>query len=188
MSKKNSITRSLLRGLLIAGTITIAAGSPYFVLRLLSQIMKKLGEPGTEDGRKKKSIDSVFYRLKKQGLIRIKYKGNQIYISLTEQGKKKAGKYQINDMQIKPTKWDGKWRVLIFDIKEKQKIKREALRGKLKEMNFFQLQKSVWVYPFDFKKEAEMLKEFFGLGVDEIKIISDCKIEDDQIIRSYFKL
>jgi len=38
-------------------------------------------------------------------------------IVLTENGKRKALTYQIDEMKIKKTqKWDKKWRVVLFDI------------------------------------------------------------------------
>jgi DNA-binding transcriptional regulator PaaX len=131
----------------------------------------------------------AFYYLKKKGLIDINYRGKQMYISLTEEGQKRAGKYKIDGMKIKkPKKWDKKWRVLIFDIKDKQKIKREALRGKIKELDMLQLQKSVWVYPYDFTKEMKLLRKFFGLTETEMNLIEASKIEDENRIREYFGL
>lgn len=45
--------------------------------------------------------------------------------------------------------WDGKWRLIIFDIPETEKMKREELRGKLKDLGFACWQKSVYITPFD---------------------------------------
>ncbi len=89
------------------------------------------------------------------------YRGKQLYITLTPEGRKEVGKYQIDDLEIKkPLRWDKKWRILIFDIKEKNKIKREALRGKIKQLGLYPLQKSVWVCPYKFYKEMDMLRRF----------------------------
>lgn len=46
-------------------------------------------------------------------------------------------------------KWDGKWRMVIFDIPEKEKRKRDELRRKLKDLGFACWQKSVYISPFD---------------------------------------
>lgn len=123
------------------------------------------------------------------GLISVEYRGKQLYVSLTEEGKKKVKKYWIDDLQIKkPEKWDGKWRIMIFDIKDKQKIKREALRGKIKELGLYQLQKSVWGCPYNFEREAGILRDFFGFDYKEMKLIVASEIEGDRAIRQYFKL
>jgi DNA-binding transcriptional regulator PaaX len=137
---------------------------------------------------KKKACD-VFSRLCRQGIVRMEYKGRQLHISLTEEGKKKAGKYQIDDLEIKKLKkWDKKWHILIFDIQNKKKIKREALRGKIKELGLYQLQKSVWIYPYDFQKEIVLLRNFFGLTKDEMKTIVASEVEDDKNVRIFFKV
>ena len=84
---------------------------------------------------------------------------------MTKGGKKLAGLYQIDELEIaKPVRWDGKWRILIFDIPENTRISREALRGKLKELDFAQLQKSVWVHAYPCQEELEMLKQFFSFA------------------------
>jgi CRISPR-associated endonuclease Cas2 len=77
---------------------------------------------------------------------------------------------------------------LIFDIQDKHKIKREALRGKLKQLGLFQLQKSVWVCPYEFKDVVKILRDFFGLTNDEMKIITASEIEDDKRVFDYFEL
>src|SRR3989344_4682297 len=49
----------------------------------------------------------------------------------------KALKFKIDEMEIKkPAKWDGEWRIVIFDIPERFKKAREALRKKLKDLGF----------------------------------------------------
>jgi len=136
-----------------------------------------------------KKFNNAFYYLKRNNLIKIEYRGNQMYFSLTEKGKKKAGKYKIDNLKIKPTKkWDKKWRVLIFDIEHAHKAKREGLRGKIRELGLYQLQKSVWVHPYEFKKEMNLLRDFFGLGANEMKVITASEIENDEPIREFFDL
>lgn len=109
----------------------------------------------------RKKICNTFYSLRKQGCIKVEKKNHQIYISLTEKGKKKAGIFQIDNLKIKkPKKWDKKWRLVMFDISDLRKIDREAFRGKLKRLEFYLFQKSVWIYPFDCQAEIELLREF----------------------------
>ena len=96
---------------------------------------------------------------------------------------------QIDSLKIKkPKKWDKKWRVVVFDIVELKKIRREAFRGKLKELGFRPLQKSVWVHPFNCKDEIALLRRFFGLSENDIRLITANKIEKDKELKSLFKL
>jgi len=191
-SKNKHVARSILRGVLWSGMFVVACGSPNFVPKILPKIARRISHKiGKSKGDKSeiRQFSNAFYYLKRRGLIEIQKKRGQIYIFLSKEGKRLAGKYQINDLKIgKPKKWDKLWRILIFDIKEGSRMKREALRGKIKELGLYQLQKSVWVCPYNFHKEMGLLREFFGLDSDEMKIVTAYEIENDKKIRKYFNL
>ena len=89
-------------------------------------------------------------------------KNGFVKIVLTKEGQKKALKFKIDEMEIlKPSKWDGEWRIVIFDIPEKFKKAREALRIKLKDLGFLELQKSVFVLPYECENEIDFIMEVF---------------------------
>ena len=185
-SNKKEITKKIIKGIFLAGGIAIAMTDPKFGYKILPKLIKHFSYKAKNKKERKKVYDT-FYRLRQQNLIIFENRGGQLFISLTKEGKEKAGKYQIDDLEIKkPKKWDGKWRVLIFYIKNKKNIKREALRGKIKELGLHQLQKSVWVHPYNFSEEIGLLRSFFGLSKDEMKIIIALEIEDDKKIRKIF--
>lgn len=179
---KSEITKIILAVLIVSGILVIASTSPYFIINLVKYFskLKKYSN---------KKIYNAFRNLKKQGLIEYFYKGNQIYISLTEKGKKKAGWMQIDNLKIeKPKKWDKKWRMVMFDIAQIKRQEREALRGKLKQLGFYLFQKSIWVIPYKCDKEIEILKKFFGLKDYEIRLITIDNIGEDRELRKFFKL
>jgi len=179
---KSEIVKDILKWLAMAGVIYIAASSPYFVLKVMRNF-KKLRN------YKKGTVYNAFWRLKKAGCIKIEKKGGQIYMRLTKKGKRMAGWLQVDDLKIKrPKKWDRKWRVVIFDISQLKKLYRELFRGKLKELGFYPLQKSVWIHPFDCRDEIELLREFFGLSKDEVRLILAENIESDDWLREIFKI
>lgn len=87
-----------------------------------------------------------------------------VKIVLTEAGKKKALEYNIDKIDIKiPSQWDRKWRIVFFDIPEKTRQARDALRSKLKELGFYEMQKSVFVFPFECRDEIDFIVEFFNI-------------------------
>ncbi len=179
---KSEIVKDVLYWLLVSGAVCISATSPYFLVNLVKNIKKFKKYPP-------RKLSSTFYQLKKQGYVRIVKRKNQFYVHLTPEGKKKAGWFQINDLKIKkPKKWDGKWRIVIFDISQLKKFLRELFRGKLKELGFYPLQKSVWVCPYDCQAEIELLREFFGLSVDEVRLVVAEKIENEKDLKRIFKL
>lgn len=180
---KSEIVKDVLSWLLIGGAVAIASTSPYFVPNLIRAYQKKWNK------YPKKKVSDTFSRLRREGLIEIRTVNHQIYISLTSEGTKKAGIMQIDKLQIKkPKRWDRKWRLLMFDVPEKTKISREALRGKLKQLGFLLFQKSVWVHPFDCKREVELLQDFFGLSKQQLRLIIAENIGDDQELKRDFNL
>ena len=65
----------------------------------------------------------------------------KIKIILEDGGKKKALEYKLEEIEIKkPNKWDGKWRMVLFDIPHSKKKARDVLRFHLKRLDFFQYQ------------------------------------------------
>ena len=179
---RSEIVKDILKVLAVSSAICVAATSPYFGINLLKAIKNS-------KKYKRKQVLDTFGRLKREGCINIKKSNHQIYISLTEEGKKKAGILQIDALQIdKPKKWDGKWRLVIFDIAQPKLIKREAFRGKIKELGFFPLQKSVWLYPYNCEDEINILKDFFGFNANEIRVITAENIGEDASLRKTFHL
>jgi len=179
--KAKYYSKEILKYLLLAGAVYIAASSPYFALNL----MKNISKPKPQ----KRKFTNAFNYLKKRGLIEIQRKGHDVCLALTKEGKKRAGKYQIDDLEIeKPKKWDKKWRVIIFDIPVASRMIRDAFRRKLKEFGFQPLQKSVWVYPYSCQEEIELLREFFGLNKRQIQILEVVKLEEDKFFRKIFGL
>jgi DNA-binding transcriptional regulator PaaX len=179
---KSEIVKDIFKGALITGAIIIAASSPYFITNIIKANKRFRRYP-------KQRVADTFTRLKREGLIMIERNNSQIYIKLTKEGKKKAGLYQIDNLSIKkPKKWDGKWRIVIFDIAELKRSHREAFRGKLKELGFKPLQKSVWIYPFPCQEEIVLLRDFFGLDKNDIQLIVAEKIESDEKLREIFKV
>ena len=95
----------------------------------------------------------IDYKENKDGLIKI---------VLTKEGEKKALRFKIDEIEIKkPAKWDKEWRVVIFDIPDRFKKAREALRKKLKDLGFMKLQESVFVFPYECEDEINFIVEVF---------------------------
>lgn len=179
---KDQIAKDILIALAASGVIAVAATSPFFFINLLRALKR-------EKRYQHRNAYSAFYRLKKEGCLYIKKRNHQMYVSLTEKGRKKAGRFQINHLAIKkPKHWDSKWRIIFFDVEEKHRSKREALRGFLKQLNLHQIQKSVWIHPYDCRDETNLLRDFFGLSHKELRLIVSDDIGDDKEIRAYFNL
>ncbi|PIR72792.1 MAG: hypothetical protein COV26_02060 [Candidatus Nealsonbacteria bacterium CG10_big_fil_rev_8_21_14_0_10_36_23] len=121
----------------------------------------------------------------------IDYKENDdgtVDLVLNDDGKKRALKYNLDTIKIKKSaKWDGLWRVIIFDIPECFKQGRDALSVKLKQMGFYPLQKSVFIYPYECKNEIDFIIEIFDLR-QYIRIMLVKETDVDLDLKNKFKL
>ena len=138
------------------------------------------------DRRVLQRIVREFYR---DRLVDFKEDGDGgVRIILTEQGVKKALRYNIDTISIKESKkWDGKWRLVIFDIPEKMKKTREALRNKLRKLGFYQLQKSVFVFPFACHDEINFVVEFFELR-PHVRTMTVLDVTNEAELKLHFEL
>lgn len=137
-------------------SLTASSRGQLWILKELSKEWKKIDRQYLyRIIREFKYERLVDWREKEDGTIKV---------VLTEKGKKRALQFDFEKMKIKePAVWDKKWRVVFYDIPEKKKKAREAFRGKLKNLGFYELQKSVFVYPYNCKDEIDFVVEFFEI-------------------------
>jgi len=126
--------------------------------------------------------------LRRSRLVVLKEKDGKFVVELTGKGKRKFKEIKIDELKNrKPADWDGLWRIIIFDIPESKKYGRAALRGKMKELGFYQLQKSVWVFPYECEREIELLMELFDI-FPYVNFIVATRIKDDARVKKHFQL
>ncbi|MBI2597167.1 hypothetical protein HYW41_03360 [Candidatus Daviesbacteria bacterium] len=108
----------------------------------------------------RKSLGVTVRRLEQKGYIERGVMEDEVCIKLTELGTKKLTEKRnlrkekaLLNLSVKDEKWDGKWRIVIFDIPEVNKRIRQALRETLKVLEFWPLQKSVWISKKNYTKE-----------------------------------
>lgn len=158
MNGYNSTKKKILL-LLLAGVALNFTYSPKRQRKILKELSREW---------KKINRDKLYYYVREfynDRLVEYKeFEDGSIKVVLTENGKKKALLYNIEEMEIKkPDHWDGKWRLVIFDIPEKIRKGRDALRDKLKDLGFKELQKSVFIHPYPCKDEIDFITEVFEL-------------------------
>ncbi|KKT78467.1 hypothetical protein A2W48_00545 [Candidatus Giovannonibacteria bacterium RIFCSPHIGHO2_12_44_12] len=108
-------------------------------------------------------------------------------VLLTSKGKARWLSYKLKNLKLKQSKkWDGKWRMVLFDIPEAKKKIRDALRRKLKEIGFLEFQKSVFVYPYACRDEINFIINFFDIS--DLVYYIETPISPDDFLRKSFKL
>lgn len=136
----------------------------------------------------RRDINHILTRLNRQKLVEIIEENGNTVVKITEEGRVRALRYKLYEMEVKrPKAWDGKWRMVIFDIPEKFKRMREIFRQHLKIMGFYPLQKSVWVHPFPCFDEVEFLRQIYHVGISVTYVVAE-KIEGSEDIKSRFDL
>ena len=140
----------------------------------------------------KTQFENAFRNLKHRKLIEIVQEGDEKFkVQLTNKGQKRVKEFSFEFLEIKkPDKWDGKWRILVFDIPSKPRIynqARNALRAKIKDLGFYQMQKSVWVYPHECEDEILFIAELFQVQ-KHIEIITAEKLLHEEKIKRAFNL
>jgi DNA-binding transcriptional regulator PaaX len=125
-------------------------------------------------------------RLEACGYVRRKSHDGKISFSVTAEGKRTLrGLYaQSSRVVMQPKEWDGMWRVVTYDFPEEQEQRsaRNALRHVLSKSLFLQLQKSVWIFPYDSPLLADLFannpivrKHAVFMKVAHISSVESCK-------------
>ena len=180
--KRENIQKIILSSIAAVGLLSVAVLAPNAL-----QALKFFGIEPRNKWQKYNSNHSI-KRLKKHGLIIFEKTSRGIFARLTPKGEDRLRKFKLLGYKLKkPKKWDKKWRVLIFDIKEERKGTRDKIRFTLKRIGFLRLQDSVWVYPYDCEDLVILMKADLKIGKDLLYLIVDT-IEGDNKIKKYFKL
>jgi len=121
----------------------------------LGDLVKKPYDYGRLLSAGDRGVRRALARLEAQGLVSSQGKRGRASWRLTRDGKSLAE-------QVRPglygegQSWDGKWRVVVFDIPERYRGMRTVLRRFLKSMGFGQFQRSLWITPFAVGREVKV--------------------------------
>lgn len=164
-------------GIIVLG---VAVAAPN-TLQLLRYVRKYTGDAPKLDRR----ISQAMTRLAEKGLVTKRKDG---YFDLTEKGKKLGERLSVSDRLLeRPLRWDGKWRIVIFDIWERRRAARNTLRSILERNGFIKIQNSVWVFPYECEEFFAFLRANLALGKGILYIVAD-EIEKDADLRRHFRL
>ena len=177
---RGDVTKAILKGVVLGGVIVAVVALPGMapVLNLFSGKSKK----------DRRMFNNAMYRMKSKKLVKMYYKDGKEVIEITEKGRKRLLKYEFDDMKIKkPKKWDGLWRIVIFDIPEKRRKARNAINLKLKKLGFHSIQKSTFIFPYECKNEIDFVAEHF-FARKYINYIVAKEIDNSEKLKKIFKI
>ncbi len=177
-----SITILKMIGLGIAFTAASIL-SPTFLLNAIKAYLKyKYDETKYYDYINKRRIQASLRYLKRKHFIAYPGKGR---FSITKKGASRLNRINIDELKIKKVPWDGKWRLLTFDIPEEKEQKRDYFRKRLKEMGFYHFQRSVFILPYPCKKEIDTICEVLDIE-SNVHLITGERFEgDDELVKLF---
>ena len=133
-------------------------------------------------------INRVLKNLHKNRLVSIYTKDGKDVVEITKTGKKRVLKYNFDDMNLDvPKKWDGYWRIVMFDIPQSKKRARDSISRKIRQLGLYPIQKSVFVSPYVCKNEIDFIGEFFDVR-DHIIYIKAKEIEGVRKLKEHFSI
>ena len=130
-------------------------------------------------------LRQVIKRMQSSKLVEIKEEQDIPAIKITQKGKQKLLRYKIDEMALDESSWDGKWRLIIYDIASTKRANSEIFRNMLNKLRFLKLQRSVYLTPFKCEDEIEYLRLLFEIG-NEVQILKVGNLENEVAYRRYF--
>lgn len=183
-TKAGKLGKSILLALLTGGVITVTLSSPAGVRKLASTIGYEL----KRREQRKRFFWTLAYLRRRHYLDYRQEADGTLRIEFAEDGQRRALRYKLDTLQLpRKTEWDGKWRMIAFDIPEEKKRGREALREKMRELGCIQLQKSLWVWPYDCRDEIDFIAEVFDVGPYVHYIVAE-SVTSEKFLRYRFHL
>ena len=108
---------------------------------------------------------------------------------LTKKGKASIELVLLKEYRIPDqTLWDGKWRMLLFDIHERRRKVRWRLRNLLIGAGFIRLQDSAWIYPYPCDEFVSIVRAHLASGVGELRSFTCEALESDAALRKHFNV
>ncbi len=105
----------------------------------------------------------------------------------------KKGKGLLSEEEVwaltipKQGKWDGRWRMVLYDVPVRKRRQRNALRMRLQEMGLVMYQASVWVYPYPLEKPVHAIAEFYGVSDCVLFAIAE-RLNGEKHLQAHFDL
>ena len=130
---------------LFLGAVIVAPGGVAGTLKVIEDVFEGKKVPDYKELQLRKAL--IYLQSRK--LIDIQSQYQKEVFKLTKLGKRRVNKLLKSFGVKRPKKWDKKWRIVIFDIPDQRKSRSEIFRHQLRGLGLANVQKSVWVHPYE---------------------------------------
>lgn len=181
--RKGKIQHAIVGSLYAGAALTLMVAMPN-TLQLLKYIQPHLGERNAN-----RRMSQAISRLVSRGFLKRDGYGHSARLSLTSKGSRYAESLLNDPVSAlkRPRRWDGRWRIVMFDIWEKRRHVRDRLRGLLCRIGFVKIQNSVWAYPYDCEEVIALVRAELKVGRGVSYLIAEA-LEGDKGLREQFGL
>jgi hypothetical protein len=162
-----------------------------FSCHSISRMYRIASKRARERVRGRQRAKETLERLRKKGMLELleeldtDSKSKLVRVRITQIGKDEL---QLCTIKHSPPKtWDGLWRLVTFDIPNTNDQLRQEVRILLQTVGYLQVQKSVYVYPYDVPALSHLLAEKKFLASQLIRCVVS-ELADGSTIQKYFKL
>ena len=180
-ARRGEIKTAILQIIAVGGLLTLAVAAPNLPKAVPKSVLEKVF------GRPRNARDAAVARLISDDCIIREERNGRRVLRITEKGLRYLERSRRKHSTERPTKWDRKWRFVIFDIKERHRNTRAIVRQELQSIGFKMLQASVWVYPYPCEDFVALLKADARVGKDVLYLVVE-ELENDRGLREFFDL
>ena len=180
--KKENVQKVVLAAVALAGTLAVGVLAPNIFLALPGIMGKKRYKLAFQ-------ARTAAARLAIKGHVRFVEKNGKKRIEITEAGRR-AYAFEVEKVRLaaqRGKRWDGRFRLVMFDIPQHRRRDRDHLRAVVRGCGFLRLQDSVWIFPYDCEELITLLKADMRIGKDILYAIVE-SVENDGWIKKHFGL
>lgn len=173
----------LLGTLLVSGVITVTLVAPNVFVAFASRGRNRRyikNKHFTSELNKGSSRSYWRYRKMSDGSYKV---------FLTPRGKKVALRLALKSFKLQRNKkWDGLYRIVMFDISRRHNSARDGFRRKLVEIGMHPIQNSIFVYPDPCEEEVMFWASLFNVSRDVHVVEGKFRTNLDSYLRKIFSL
>ena len=174
----------ILRTLAVGGAMSVALVAPKTLV-----LLKGLDRGAANRKGLYRRITQAVTDLEYAGLVATSGERGHRRVVLTKKGRSIIEAVFAREYHIpEPAFWDGKWRVVMFDIRESRRKVRSQLRSLLSGAGFLRLQDSVWIYPHSCDEFVQLVRAHLKSGTGEMLSFTADALESDRRLREHFLL
>ena len=143
---------------------------------------------GAKTARDRYRIKQSLRALEKRGFVASEIRGTHDGFVLTDRGRKHLQRRMLEKQVIqKQKKWDGVWRVLMFDIPEEYMQVRREVSMLLREMGMMKIQNSVFASPYPCHIELDKISRHYDTK-EYFVYLETRVISNEKTLMKFFKI